>query len=344
MLHFRKGDVMSFNDIVGQERVIKILTKSLKENKVSSSYIFVGGEGTGKKLTAIEFAKALNCLNLSKGTKACENCQSCTEISKQSSPDLKIIEPIKSSIKIEQIREMRKEVGLKPFKNKKKVYIIDKAEKMTLEASNCLLKTIEEPPYYAIIILICSKIDPILPTIVSRCQIINFGLITSLKIKELLLNKINDLEKGKAEIISKLAQGSIGKAFNLAIDKEYFIRREEIIGYLSAISPGKYSDDVFIKVEKVVSEIDRIEEILEMVKLWYRDILIIKNTGDHKYVANCDKLEVLDKKSQIYSQEILIDILDYLEQAEEYLIKNVNKRLILERLYIKMVGVEYCLK
>jgi len=335
---------MSFNDIVGQERALKILTKSLKENNISSSYIFVGSEGTGKKLAAIEFTKAVNCLNLNKNSEACEHCQSCNEISKQCSPDLKIVEPIKSSIRIEQIREMRKEIGLKPFKNRKKVYIIDKAEKMTLEASNCLLKTIEEPPYYAIIILICSKIDPILPTIVSRCQMVNFGLISSYKIKEFLLNKNKNLEKEKAEIISKLAQGSIERALKLLSGKEYFIRREEVLDYLSVISPGKYGDDIFAKVEKMVSEIDRIEEILEMIKLWYRDILIIKNTGDQKYIANCDKLEILEEKSQIYSQEILIDILDYLEQIEEYLIKNVNKRLILERLYIKMVGVEYCLK
>jgi DNA polymerase-3 subunit delta' len=335
---------MSFKDIVGQERAIKILTKSLKENKVSSSYIFVGNEGTGKKLAAIEFTKAVNCLNPSKNSEACEDCQSCNEINKQYSPDLKIIEPIKSSIKIEQIREMRKEIGLKPFKNKKKIYIIDKAEKMTLEASNCLLKTIEEPPYYAIIILICSKIDSILPTIVSRCQIINFGLISSYKIEEFLLNKNSNLEKEKAEIISKLAQGSIGSASKLLLDKEYFIRRKEIINYLSEISPEKCGADIFTKVERMVSEIDRIEEILEIIKLWYRDILIIKNTVDQKYVANCDKLEILIEKSKIYSQEILIDILDYLEQIEEYLIKNVNTRLILERLYIKMVGVEYCLK
>ena len=335
---------MSFNDIVGQERAVKILTKSLKENKTSSSYIFVGNEGTGKKLTAIEFTKAVNCLNPSKNSEACEDCQSCNEISKQYSPDLKIIEPIKNSIKIEQIREMRKEIGLKPFKNKKKVYIIDKAEKMTLEASNCLLKTIEEPPYYAIIILICSKIDPILPTIVSRCQIVNFGLISSGKIKEFLLDNNDNLEKEKAEIISKLAQGSIGSALKLLLDKEYFIRREEVLDYLSAISPGKYSEDIFTKVEKTASEIERIEEMLEIIKLWYRDILIIKNTGDQKYIANCDKLERIYEKSQIYSQEILIDILDYLEKVEEYLMKNVNTRLILERLYIKMVGVEYCLK
>jgi DNA polymerase-3 subunit delta' len=315
---------MSFKDIVGQERAIKILTKSLKKNNISSSYIFVGSEGTGKKLTAIELTKAVNCLNLNKNSEA--------------------VETIKGSIKIEQIREIRKEIALKPFRSKKKVYIIDQAEKMTIEASNCLLKTIEEPPYYAIIILVCSKIDPILPTIVSRCQIVNFGLINFLKIKEILLNKINNLEKDKAEIISKLAQGSIGKAFKLSADKEYFVRREEVLDYLLAISPGKYGDDIFAKVEKMVSETDRIEGILEMIKLWYRDILIIKNTGDQKYIVNCDKLEILGKKSQIYSQKMLIDILDYLEQVEEYLMKNVNKRLVLERLYIKMVGVEYCLK
>jgi len=335
---------VSFNVIVGQERAIKILTKSLKENKISSSYIFVGSEGTGKKFTAIEFAKAVNCLNLNKNIEACENCQSCNEINKQYCPDLKIVKAIKDTIKIEQIREIRKDIELKPFKIKKKVYIIDKAEKMTLEASNCLLKTIEEPPYYAIIILICSKIDPILPTIISRCQIVNFGLITSLKIKKLLLNRINDLEKDKAEIISKLAQGSIGNAFKLLADKEYFLRREAFLNYLSILVPKKYSYDFFENVEKILSEIDRIKETLEMIKLWYRDILIIKNTGNQKYIINCDKLEVLEKKSQLYSQKMLIDILNYIEIAEEYLIKNVNKRLILERLYIKMVGVEYCLK
>ncbi len=117
-----------------------------------------------------------------------------------------------------------------------------------------------------------------------------------------------------------------------------------MLAYLSAIIPGKYGEDIFTKVEKIISEIDKIEEILEMIKLWYRDILIIKNTGNQKYITNCDKLEILVGKSQIYSQKMLIDILDYLDQVEEYMMKNVNKRLILERLYIKMVGVEYCLK
>jgi len=335
---------MSFKDVVGQERAIKILTKSLKEDKVSSSYIFVGSEGTGKKFTVIEFTKVLNCLNLNKKLEACDNCHSCNEINKQCYPDLKIIETTTSSIKIEQIREIRKEIELKPFKSTKKVYIIDQAEKMTLEASNCLLKIMEEPPCYVIIILICSKIDVILPTIISRCQIIYFGLITSLKIKELLLNRLSNLEKNKAEIISRLAQGSIGRAFKLSSDKEYFTRRDRILDYLSIIFPGKYDDLFFSEVEKMISEIDKIEEILEMIKLWFRDILIIKRTGNQKYIVNYDKLEILSRKSQIYSKKSLIDIIDYLDRVEEYLMKNVNKRLILERLYIKMVGVEHCLK
>lgn len=335
---------VSFKDIIGQERAIKIITKSLKENKISSSYIFNGNEGTGKKLTAIEFAKALNCLKFNDRFEACGICEPCKEIGKQISPDLTIIELVKSSIKIEQIRALRNEIVLKPFKNKKKVYIIDRAENMTIEASNCLLKTLEEPPHYAIIFLICSKIDSILPTIVSRCQVVNFGVISSLKIKDILLKKNVDLNLEKAEIISKLAQGSIGNAFRLLSDKEYFVRREEILDYLSNLCPGEYSDDIFAEVEKMVSEIERIEEIVEIIKLWFRDILIIQKTGDKNYISNCDKLEILENKSKIYSQEILIDIIDYLEKMEEYLIKNVNKRLILERLTIKMVGVEYCLK
>ena len=223
---------MSFKDIVGQERAIKILKKSIKEDKISSSYIFVGSEGTGKKLAAIEFAKAVNCLNLNKSIEACGNCHSCNVINKQCCPDLKIVETTKGSIKIEQIREIKKEIELKPLRSKKKVYIIDQVEKMTLEASNCLLKTIEEPPYYAIIILISSKLDSILPTIISRCQIVNFRLINSFKTNKLLLDKLNDLKKNKTEIISKLSQGSIGKAFKLSADKGYFIRREKMLNYL----------------------------------------------------------------------------------------------------------------
>jgi DNA polymerase-3 subunit delta' len=320
---------MSFKDIVGQEKVIKILKKSVKENRISSSYIFVGNKGVGKKLTALEFYKAMNCLNINKNNEACDNCEVCSKINGQYCPDLKIIKPIKDLIKIEQIRELRKNIEIKPFENKKEIYIIDQAEQMTLEASNCLLKTIEEPPDYAVIILICLKLDPLLLTIISRCQ---------------LLNKINNLKEERAELISKLAQGSIGKAFSLLSDNEYFNQREKLLEHLSTIFPGKYDPHIFINIEKMITEIDRMEEILEIIISWYRDILMIKRLGIQKNIINSDRLEVISEISRNYPLKILIDILDYSEQIQEYLKKNVNKQLVLERLYLKMAGIEYCLK
>lgn len=334
---------MSFKDIVGQEKAVNILLKSLKEDKVSPSYIFVGSEGVGKKFTAVEFAKTINCLNVNNNLEACEICNVCNKINKQCCPDLKIIEPIKGSIKIEQIRELRREIDLKPFEYRKKIYIIDQAEEMTIEASNCLLKTIEEPPDYAIIILICINTDSILPTIISRCRLIKFRLIDSSKIRKILFNKVN-LQESKAELVSKLAQGSIGKAFKLISDKEYFNRREKLLDYLNKVLPGKYDSNFFINIEKILMDINNIEEMLEIILLWYRDILIIKELGIKEYIINSDKIEELKEKSRVYSKEMLIDILDYIEQIKEFMKKNINRRLVSERLYLKMVGVEYCLR
>lgn len=334
---------MSFKDIVGQEKAVNMLLNSLKEDRVSPSYIFVGSDGVGKKFTAIEFAKTINCLNLNNNLEACDTCNTCNKINKQCCPDLKIIEPTKGSIKIEQIRELRREIDLKPFEDRKKIYIIDKAEEMTIEASNCLLKTIEEPPTYAIIILICMNTDSILPTIISRCQLIKFRLIDSSKIRKILLNKIN-LKKSKAELVSKLAQGSIGKAFKLISDKEYFNRREKLLDYLTKVLPGKYDSNFFINIEKILMDINNMEEILEIILLWYRDILIIKELGIKEYIINSDKFEILKEKSRVYSQKMLIDTLDYIEQIQEFMKKNINIRLVSERLYLKMAGVEYCLR
>ena len=332
---------MSFKDILGQEKAISFLIKSLKENKILSSYLFIGSEGIGKKLTAIEIAKSINCINLNNNFEACDKCITCRKIDKQSHPDLKIIQPIKDSVTIGQIREMCREINLKPFESNKSIYIVDQAEDMTIEASNCLLKTIEEPPDYAVIILICKNLNSVLPTIISRCQIINFNLVASLKIKELLLRKIK-IEEDKNELISRLAQGSIGRAFKLITDKEYFTKREELLSYLIKISPGKYDYNFFNSIEKILKDLNQMDELLEIILLWYRDILVFKEIGLKEYLVNCDKLDILRDKSKIYSQKMLIDILDYIEQIREFMDRNINKRLISERLYLKIAGVEYC--
>ena len=140
-----------FEKIIGNERVKKYIETSIKQEKVLHSYLFVGTEGIGKKLVATEFAKQVLCLE---DGKCCNKCKSCIEFESLNHPDFDIIEPDGNSIKIDQIRKMQKKIQEKPIISNKKIYIINNSDKMTKEAQNCLLKTLEEPPQYAIILLI----------------------------------------------------------------------------------------------------------------------------------------------------------------------------------------------
>lgn len=334
---------MSFKDIIGQEKPKEILLRSIKEYRVFSSYLFWGKEGIGKKLTALEFAKTINCWNRSDNLEACESCLSCRKINKLCSPDLTIIEPVKDTISINQIRELQYQVNLKPMESKKKFYIIDQADKMTLEAENCLLKTIEEPPGEVIIILICNHPDYLLPTIVSRCQLLNFNTLSTINLKEVIStqNQI-ELEADRIELICRLAEGSVGKALKLISQKEFLRKREKIINLLSYISPQRYDLQSFNQLKEILSgDTDQLEAVLEVILFWYHDILLAQDLSLHKYIFNIDKLAILKEKSKLYSIEMLRNIIEYLGQIREYVKRNVNRQILSDRLYLKLVGEDF---
>ena len=184
---------MSFNNIIGNNNVKKILTKSLNNNTVLHSYMFIGQQGIGKSLLAKQFAKMILCQNYD--LEECNNCKSCVEFDGGNNPDFIYIEPDGKVIKIEQIREMQNKVVEKPVNSGKKVYIINDADLMTKEAQNCLLKTLEEPPEYIVIILIVSNENRVLTTIKSRCMKIHFEKIKDEEIEQLLLNNENEEKK-----------------------------------------------------------------------------------------------------------------------------------------------------
>ncbi len=190
-----------FEKILGNEHIKEQLKKSIKNNQVSHSYLFIGIDGIVKKLLATEFAKAMQCLNKDK---YCNNCKSCIEFDSNNNPDFLYIEPDGNSIKIEQIRDMQKRIQEKPIISEKKVYIIDNADKMTVEAQNSLLKTLEEPPEYATIILIGSNENAFLTTIKSRCMILHFNPIEDEKMLP-YLQKIRNKQYNKkyVRIISR---------------------------------------------------------------------------------------------------------------------------------------------
>ena len=203
--------IKMFENIVGNTKNKKILEKLVKNEKVVHSYMFIGEDGIGKKLIAKEFAKMLLCTDETQ--KYCNQCKSCIGFNTDNNPDFYIIEPDGNNIKIDQIRQMQEEIYTKPIISNKKVYIFDNADTMTKEAQNCLLKTLEEPPLYVIIILICSNENNILVTVKSRCNKMYFDKISDAEIKE-FLNK-NYPGTRFSENMIKSFNGSIGKALKI---------------------------------------------------------------------------------------------------------------------------------
>ena len=173
---------MPFSDIIGQETPVAVLRRSLSAGKVAHAYIFDGIEGCGKKKTAMAFVEAVFC----NGTEGCGHCPACRKVAALQHPDLHVVEPDGAFIKIDQIRNLQKELSFRPFEVEKKACIIEAAERMNPSSANAFLKTLEEPPGNALLILLTSNIGAILPTILSRCQRLSFSPISEAAIESYL--------------------------------------------------------------------------------------------------------------------------------------------------------------
>lgn len=267
-----------FDKIIGNDKIKEMLYKSVKDKKTSHSYLFVGIEGIGKKEIAKEFAKMLLCIN---DNKYCNTCKSCIEFDSNNNPDFLYIEPDGNSVKIEQIRYIQRKIQEKPIISNKKVYIINDADKMTTEAQNCLLKTLEEPPEYSTIILIGSNENMFLSTIKSRCMIIHFSKIEDEKIRKYLEEKyeLKDISTNMLEMF----QGSIGKAILLKDKKEQYEKIELIIKSLTQ----KSIIDILNMSEILYKSKEEIFDILEYINV----ILIKLAKTDYEYIKCINSVE-----------------------------------------------------
>lgn len=276
-----------FSDIIGNDKLKKELIHSVEINKTSHSYLFIGTEGIGKKLIAEEFAKMLLAV------KDTEN-----------SPDFSIIEPDGNSIKIEQIREFQKKVSEKPIISNKKVYIINDSDKMTVEAQNCLLKTLEEPPEFVTIILIGSNENSFLSTIKSRCMILHFEKISDEQIQKYLQD--NHQTKINSKIMLEACQGSIGKALEI-----------------------KDKQELYQNTEQVVNSLERKDKI---------DIL---NMSDFIYKSKDDKLEILNYMNVLFINLAKInskyaDCIAIVEETKRRLQSNANYDMCIDNLLLSL--------
>ena len=270
-----------FDNILGNEKNKNILEKSIKLNKFSHSYIFWGIDGIGKKLISKEFAKNILCLEQKENCK----CKSCIELDSNNNPDFQLIEPNEGKVRIEQVREMQRKVAEKPIISNKKVYIINDADTMTIEAQNCLLKTLEEPPEYATIILICTNEDNLLSTIKSRCTRMHFNSIDSEEVKKYI--KQNFPEQRISDNIIKLSQGSIGKAIKLNEHKDIYENIEKILLNMK----DKDLIEIIQMSEEIYKTKDEINSILD-----YMNVILLKLSKQNVKYIKCIEIVEQTKK------------------------------------------------
>ncbi len=270
-----------FEQIIGNQKIQEQLKQSIRNHKTSHSYLFVGTEGIGKKQIAKEFSKTLLCLE--EEPSYCNKCKSCIEFDTQNNPDFQIISPDGNAIKIEQIREIQKKVFEKPIISNKKIYIIDDSDKMTKEAQNCLLKTLEEPPEYVIIILIGTNENAFLSTIKSRCTIIHFQDIPEKELKKFLKEKGITIQNDE---ILKAFGGSIGKAILLQNKQEKYMQVYDMLVNI------KEKDIIeMLKNTQTIFQKDEIENILQ-----YMNSILLELAKQEYQYADCIEIVENTKK------------------------------------------------
>jgi len=268
---------MAFADVVGHERPRQILRRLIETGRVHHAYLFTGMEGIGKRLVALNMAKALNCAD--QAGEACDRCRSCQLIGKGMHPDLILINPTGESIKIEQIRELERSIAFKPYEARWRVILIDGAERLTKEAANALLKTLEEPPPWTVIILVALAVEGLPPTVPSRCQRIRFSPLSDAEVKKVLRDH---LPAEEINILAPLAGGSPGRALHM--DGEEVRQVKGLL--ISALSPSL--NRRLHVARELAHEEGRGKLFLEILGGWLRDLIIYQETRDEQMLLNRD--------------------------------------------------------
>lgn len=324
---------MYYRDIVGQFEIKKMLIDSIKNEKISHCYIFDGPKGIGKYQLSLVFAQSLFCDNLS--DEPCNVCLHCKKVNSFNHADIHIINKQEEKIKKEDIDDLVNSIYLKPYESNKKVYIINNAENITVQAANALLKTLEEPPKDSIIILISNNINYMLPTILSRCQIIKFKSINFEQIKEYLIKEYS-IDEEKSHISSFYSKGILNKAVNIALGNDNILeKRKEVINILDKIIASDSS--IIYDLESYFDkERDNIDSIIEIMMVWVRDVLFFKNNTSN-LIINKDMEHILSDHSRLLCEDN--NLIEYLQWVSESIKNNVNYKLIIDKMILEIQRV-----
>ena len=321
-----------FKDVVGHADIIQYIQNAVTEDQVSHAYIMNGERGSGKKLLANLFAQTLQCEQ--GGNEPCYECHSCKQALSGNHPDIITVQHEKpSSISVDEIRvQVNEDIQVKPYSSKYKIYIIPEADLMTQQAQNALLKTIEEPPAYAVLILLTENAQKLLPTICSRCVMLKLRNIKDQLVKKYLMENLH-IPDYKADVCTAFAQGNIGRAILLANSEHFNEIKEEAIQLLKNIDTMDVSD--LIEAVKRCSQYKMdVDDYLDVLAIWYRDVLIYKATQSIDRVIFAEQLSYIKERARKSSYEGIENIIKAIENAKARLRANVNFDLVMELLLL----------
>ena len=323
-----------FKDILGHEQIKEHFKQAVQTGKVSHAYILSGEAGMGRKSLANAFALSLLC---EKGlSEPCMQCHACKQVLSGNHPDLIYVTHEKpAGIGVDDIREQINDTILvRPYSSYYKVYIVDEAEKMTVQAQNALLKTIEEPPSYAVILLLTTNQDAFLPTILSRCVQLKLKPLKDSVVREYLVQSLG-VEEDQAEIYSAFARGNLGKAIYLVQSEEFKFMYQKLLQLLKDVKQRDISE-LLEAIRMFKEEKLDIYECLDFMQLWYRDVLMYKTTKDINLLIFKDEFPAIQKISSVSGYEGLEKILEAIDKAKIRLDANVNMELVMELLLLTM--------
>lgn len=323
---------MLYSEIIGQNSQKNSLINQIKRNNLSHCYIFEGPKDIGKYQLSLVFAQSLLCKDFN--TEPCNLCSSCNKLNSMNHPDLHILNTEEKNIKREDVDSLIELFHIKPYESDKKIFIINECEKMTTQAANSFLKTLEEPIGDSIIILLTNNINMLLDTIVSRCQIIKLKTINKKEIEKILIEKYN-ADEMNASIVSYYSKGILNKAVNIITEKDDILKiREQVIMVFDKII--NMDSSIIFEYEKYFEDQkDDIDKIIEILMIWIRDVNFYKNDLEN-LIANKDFISLIKIHANKTNSNDLNRLIQYLQFSSDNIKYSVNYKLIIDKMLLKI--------
>ncbi len=329
------GPFLFFTDLVGQAKAQELLLKSVAHAKISHAFLFNGPSGIGKRSMALAFSALINC-QARNDHDACGKCPSCIKYRSGTHPDLLLIEPQGSAIKINQIRELKAALRFPPLEAQYRTVVLTKVHLMRREAANSLLKTLEEPRENTVLILTAQDSADILPTILSRCQVVPFFPLPYGDVSRILVQE--GLPEDTAATLSAVSEGRLGLA-KLLQQKNILAIRKEIIENLVQLTRASSGaiEPVFSLAAKAAQLKENLEELFDLLTIWIRDLMLQATGAENEHMMSCDLIPALDSVKGRWSVHELAEKLRHIDAAKRQLFRNCNRTLICEVLFFALL-------